>query len=490
MALTRTSRSRLFDRVVRVERRHRNRDFMGGSFADYETIIPRYHVRLWPDTHRRRQREETGEVLADPQAFRALGNPSHNGRTIMYGDRFVDDKNHQCYKVVSVWRPKGRAGWSLTNQFELRIIEDCPQAAAAVGSAIAGTAGADAGGAQQHFILRHFGQDQLAGWESLPYFDGFVYNLQTDDPADLLTLANAVASGKRWFRYYNVQSYPYSGTELGGLTPPLAAWFNWLRDNVQFLGTASHRRMRVATQVALFPGSASPLGQQYELIPWGVCDPAERQAAVQQMADLANNPGSMPLPVQGVFLDQAWLKVEGFQVESNLFAESGHGDTQESGPPLTALSFGDTTTAFGDGGPWTTHTTAMMDLYAAMATALPAGQYAIKNGEHREQNGQRIPKPWYFENAWDSNVDGGTQPDRWAFAKAEFATDQRNVLSILCSAAPNATIGVPEAIDHWEQVGGWLAFTHQGDPGDPGDINAEIAYAEAAARLAQLGWPR
>ena len=178
MALTRTSRSRLFDRVVRVERRHRNKEFMGGSYAEFETIIPRYHVRLFPDTHRRRQREEAGEILADPQAFRALGNPSHNGRTIMYGDRFIDDKNHQCYAVVGVWRPKGKAGWSLTNQYELRIIEDCPQALAALvgsdGVATAAGAGAGAGGGagdgavQAHFIMRHFGQNEILLWEQLP----------------------------------------------------------------------------------------------------------------------------------------------------------------------------------------------------------------------------------------------------------------------------------------------------------------------------------
>ena len=77
----------------------------------------------------------------------------------------------------------------------------------------------------------------------------------------LAALADAVAAGKRWWRYYNIQVYPYSATELGGTLPPLTVWFNWLRDNIQFLATASHRRMRVGSQVALFPNSDSPLGQ-------------------------------------------------------------------------------------------------------------------------------------------------------------------------------------------------------------------------------------
>ena len=220
----------------------------------------------------------------------------------------------------------------------------------------------------------------------------------------------------------------------------------------------------------------------------------ERQAAVAQMIALSQAPGGLlNVPASGVFMDQSWLRTESFQVDNNLLAVSGHGDTQENGLPvppvgaLTALDYADTQTAFGDGGTWGTTTTAMMALYQEIATGLAAvNGYAIKNGEHRVQNGQTIPKPWYFENAWNSNVDGINQPARWAFAKAEFATDPRNVLSILCSAAANETIGVPEALDHWQQVGGWIAFTNQGVPGE---ANQELAYADAAARLAQIGWP-
>ena len=279
--------------------------------------------------------------------------------------------------------------------------------------------------------MRQFGHNEIFGWESLPYFDGFIYDLQYDDPVHIAVLAAMVASGKRWWRYYNIQSYPFSGTEFGGLTPPLATWFNWIRDNIQFLG----RPRAIAgcesePEVALFPGFASPLGQQHELIPWGVVTTLERQAAVDQMVALANAPGGVAIPCQGVFWDQAWLIVETFQVETDPLARSGQGDMKESGLPvppldaLTALSFGDAETNFGDGGPWTTQTTAMTALYSEVEAALsPTGKYAIKNGEHREQNGVEIPKPWYFENAWNSPIDGIDQPTRWANAKAGFATD-------------------------------------------------------------------
>jgi hypothetical protein len=464
---------------------------MGGTYAEYQTIIQKYKVRLQPDTHRRRERQETGEILSDPRAWRAYANPTLNGKTVMIGDRFYDEKNNQCYDVVAVQKPRGKLAHSAFIQYDLRIIEDCPGEAVGypvVPIATVSPPGSAANPIQQHFIMRHFGYNEIFDWEALPYFDGFTYDLQYDDPLHLAELAAIVAAGKSYFRYYNIQQYPYSATEFGGLAPPLATWFNWIRDNLQFLSTASHRRMRVATQVALFPGSDSPMGQERELIPWGVVSTVERQAAVAQMIALANSPGGIGLPCRGVFLDQAWLTVESFQVDSDLFAESGHGDTQESGPPLTALSYGDAETAFGDGGPWTTHQASMMALYEEFATGLESiSEYAIKNGEHREQNGQTIPKPWYFENAWNSNLDGPDQPTRWANAKAEFATDQRNVLSIICTAAENDTVGVPEALDHWAQVGGWIAFTTQAPAGVP---NAELAYSEAAARLATIGWPR
>jgi hypothetical protein len=492
--VTRTSSTSIYDRVIRVGRRLRNRDHVGGTYATYDTIIERYHVRLFPDTHRRRERQEVGEILSEPQAFRAYADPTHNGKSIMIGDRFFDDKNRQCYDVVGAWRPRGQSSYSQMLHFELRIVEDCPELRAApqypeVVVVDGGSGGAD-GPTQTHFIMRHFGHSEIDGWESLPYFDGMVYNLQTDDLPRIATLADAIASGKQWWRYYNIQSYPFNGTEFGGLTPPLATWFNWLRDNIQFLGTASHRRMRVGNLVSLSPGFASPLGQQHEVIPWGVVSTAERQAAVDQMVALANAPGGVALPVSGIFLDQSWLIVETFQISTNPLSQSGHGDTKESSPGLFNLNFAGAEAAFGDGGPWTTHTAAMIALYDEAAAALsPTGKYALKNGEHGAQNGATIPKPWYFENAWNNNVDGPNQPERWANAKAGFATDPRNVLSILCSAAPNETVGVPEALDHWEATGGWIAFTSQDDPGQPGAINAEAAYAQAAQRLALMGFP-
>lgn len=345
------------------------------------------------------------------------------------------------------------------------------------------------GGSQQHFILRHFGGDEIQDWASYPHYDGLVYNLLYDDPVLIAHLQDAVAAGKRYFRYYNVQSYPFSATSFGGTSPPEATWFNYLRNNLQFFIGASHRRMRSGNLVSIFPGFAAPSGEQHEMIPWGVITAGERAAAVEQMVSLANSPGGVDIPCSGLFLDQAWLIVESFQIDVDAGAQSGHGDTQESSPGFFNLQYAAAEAAFGDGGPWTTHTTAMMALYANVEAVLsPMGQYAILNGEHREQNGETMPFPWYLENAWNSPIDGATQAERWAAAKEFHAEDPRNVISVLVTEADNSTTGVPEALDHWEATGGWIAFSQNIDSA-AAIANLELAYAAAAARLASMGFP-
>jgi len=493
VTFTRTSKSLLPDRVVRVDRRLRIDDGMGGTYPKHQTIIQRYHVRLWPEQHQRRERVELGEQEAI-QDYRAVADPTRNGKTVMIGDRFFDQKNNECYDVVAVKRPRPGLAYSALIHYELRLVKDgCPDAAAGYGAATAGAG--EAGGAataggptQTHFIMRHFGGDEILGWQALPYFDGVIFNLQYDDPAQIAELEALVAAGRRWWRYYTVLDYPFSATAFGGTTPPLATWFNYLRDNIQFLGSTSHRRFRVANTVGLFEGTpaGSPL-QQRELIPHGLFTAGERAAMVAQMVALADAPGGISIPASGVFFDQAWLNLETFQVESNLLAESGHGNLKETPPRLTALDYAGTEAAFGDGGTWNTHRAALMALYSEIATALGQGRYAIKNGEHRTQSGDTIPKPWIFENAWNNLRDGNTQPERWANAKAGFATDARNILSIRCETQANAMIGVPEALAHWQETGGWISFTD--DDSVQGIANRETAYLEAAAVLAAMGIP-
>jgi len=492
VTFTRTSKSLLPDRVVRVDRRLRIDDGMGGTYPKHQTIIQRYHVRLWPEQHQRRERVELGEQEAI-QDYRAVADPTRNGKTVMIGDRFFDQKNNECYDVVAVKRPRPGLAYSALIHYELRLVKDgCPDAAAGYGAATAGGTGNAVAGAagrptQTHFIMRHFSGDEILTWAAHPYFDGAIFNLQYDDAAQLAALQAMAAAGRRWWRYYTILDYPFSGTEFGGLVAPLATWFNWFRDNIQFLGSTSHRRFRVANTVALFEGTPAGDGQQRELIAWPVITAGERAAIVAQMVALADAPGGISIPAAGVFWDQSWLNLESFFVESNLLAESGHGNLKETPPRLTALDYAGTEAAFGDGGTWNTHRAALMALYSEIATALGPTRYAIKNGDHRTISGDTIPKPWLFENAWNNNIDGATQPIRWANAKAGFATDARNILSIRCETQANAMIGVPEALAHWQETGGWISFTD--DDSVQGIANRETAYLEAAAVLAAMGIP-
>lgn len=482
-SFTRTSRSRLPDRAVRVDRRLRVDDGAFGTYQSWTTIVQRYAVRLWPDQMPRRDRTELGETVADSVqlAFKALGDPSRNGRRIRVGDRFVDLTNNRCYDVVAVPHNRGRSPYSAMIQYELRQVnDDCHEVEVPYTNSDEPETPA---AAQSHFIMRHLASDEIFGWDELPYFDGVIYNLQYDDPLQLAELAALVAAGRRWWRYYAILDFPYSAALLGGQTPPLSTWFNYLRDTVQFAGSASHRRMRVGDTVSLFAIPAVS-GEQRELIPHGVLSSGERSALVSTMVSLALAPGGVLAPASGVFFDQAWLNVEDFQVEGNPAAESGHGDTKGGSPKLTALDYAGAEAAFGDGGAWTTHRAGLMALYQETAAALGNSRYVIKNGEHRSQGGDSVPYPWMFENAWNNNLDGGNQAARWAAAKAGHAEDSRNILSIVCDSSGD---GIQEALDHWEAVGGWLSFTN--DDTAEGIAAREQAYAQAAAILAALGWP-
>ena len=346
---------------------------------------------------------------------------------------------------------------------------------------------------QNLFIMRHMANNEIFGWDSLPYFDGVIYNLQYDDPAQLTELAAIVNSGRRWWRYYTILDYPLSGTLFGGKDtdpPPRATWFNWFRNNIQFTGLGTtHRRMRVGNTVTLFNAYLAPDGQRREMIPWGIITQAERQQIIAQMIALANAPGGLSIPASGVFLDQAWLDFPEFFIKDTLVDVSGHGNVKEGNPKLTSLNIAGTVAGFGSGGIWTTHRDALMEFYTEMTTAMTAaGMYALKNGEHRTISTDVIPKPWMLENAWNNNIDGGPDPGGvpWTTAKAHFIGDTRNLISLNLSSAVG-TEGVPEAIAHWQEHGGWISFISDGSAG--GNAKAEAAYVEVAAILAANGWP-
>lgn len=485
---TLTSRSHLPDRWVRVYRRLRINDGAYGTYQAFQTIIQRYKVRIYPDQHQLRERVPLGEQQRG-NAYKALANPSHNGKTIMIGDVFHDVKNNECYDVVAAPRPRAGLSYGAMIQYGLTIVKDgCPPTPTVPYETTPPSGAATAGAVQTLFIMRHFGGDEILGWEALPYFDGVVYNLQYDDPVQLAELAALVAAGRRWWRYYTILDYPFSGTAFGGLTPPLATWFNWLRDNIQFSGSTSNYRLRVADTVALFEGTPAGDGQQRELIAHGLISPGDRAAMISTMVALALAPAGVLAPAAGLFLDQSWLAVWDFQVEDNLLAESGHGNAKEGSPRLTALDYAGTEAAFGEAGNWTTHRAGLMALYNGLAAALGPTRYAIKNGEHRPAvDLSTVPLPWIYENAWNNNIDGANQPERWANAKAGFALDQRNILSIRCETQSNDVVGVPEALEHWQNVGGWISFTDDGSP--QGIANREAAYAQAAVVLAARGFP-
>lgn len=123
MPVGRTSKSLLFDRFVRVDRRGTNYDGVGGTFQTWTEIISRYWVRIFPDHHQERRKQELGEIALET-THGAVGNRSWNGATIMIGDRFIDEKNNETYDVVGVIRPMARLPYSHVYRYVLRIVKD------------------------------------------------------------------------------------------------------------------------------------------------------------------------------------------------------------------------------------------------------------------------------------------------------------------------------------------------------------------------------
>lgn len=131
MGVLQTSKSRLLSQTVRVDRRLRQHDGMGGTYQEWQTVIVRYFLRIYPDHSQERLREEPGELPTRPKAsHRAIANRSFNGKSVMIGDRFIDEAENQTYDIVEVVRSKARLAYGQTVQYRLRIVQDaCAEAA-------------------------------------------------------------------------------------------------------------------------------------------------------------------------------------------------------------------------------------------------------------------------------------------------------------------------------------------------------------------------
>ena len=123
MGIISTSRTRLLSRTVCVQRRLIRDDGTYGTYQDYQTVVPRYWVHIYPAQHQERRTREVGEAALD-STHRAIGQPYVNGRHIMIGDRFYDIKNNETYDIVGVDRFYHRSPNSSMHQFTLRIVKD------------------------------------------------------------------------------------------------------------------------------------------------------------------------------------------------------------------------------------------------------------------------------------------------------------------------------------------------------------------------------
>jgi len=332
--------------------------------------------------------------------------------------------------------------------------------------------------------MRHFSSEkEVFSWRSYPPFDGFVVNIQYDRANYIAEIARMVQAGKKYFRYYSSMDYPFSLTNFGGDSPPdEATFFNWIRDNVQFNGSASFKRLRVSGDVGLFAWYLAA-GERREMIPWKDVTGALMQSLAQKMVDLAGAPGGVTIPCSGIFLDQTWLAHESWMYATS--DASGHGDTKESQPGLNPLTFASAVTNFGTGDPaWIDHTTAIrnfiFELQARLAVLNPAA-IVLANGDRKTVNSTTIPKPWFVENAWNSyadhNTPGGDGP-RWAAAQVNWLSDSRNVLNVQAFSTPNGVVGFPEALTLWREHGGW--FSVISDASVYGTQNQEHAFYDAA----------
>jgi hypothetical protein len=129
MGVVQTSKSRLLTQPVRVDRRLRRHDGMGGTYQEWETVIQRYFCRIYPDHSQKRARAEEGETPST--THRAIANRSFNGKSVMIGDRFIDGANNYVYDVVQVVRGEAKLAYGQVVQYGLKLVLDaCGEGAA------------------------------------------------------------------------------------------------------------------------------------------------------------------------------------------------------------------------------------------------------------------------------------------------------------------------------------------------------------------------
>lgn len=106
----RTSSSRVFDRVVRVDRERLAHDGLGGDIVSYTVLMERYWIHLYPGQRKERDRTEPGRT--SDRVHEAIGPKPRELFEVKIGDRFVDEKANEFYLVRQVLPGRGESGYS------------------------------------------------------------------------------------------------------------------------------------------------------------------------------------------------------------------------------------------------------------------------------------------------------------------------------------------------------------------------------------------
>jgi hypothetical protein len=476
MGIITTNKTQLLDRTVCVQRRLVRNDGMGGTYQDWQTLVQRYWVRIYPEHHQERGIHELGEHAVD-STHRALGQPVINGHSLMTGDRFYDLKNNETYDILGLIRPRGRHPQSAMHQFVLRVVKDdgvvYGQCGVTEGSALVATTGGGTtgggtgGGALEGFILRHFeGADMAAirmGTFNYGDYQGFTFG---HSDIELSTVDMLRAQGKRFFRYFALLDFPFAAAGDD------EAWKSFLRTTVQIGWGARFVTGLTAGQFVHFClPNTSPCGglQEYrELIDWSQIDSGRRTAILDSM---------LPLTADGVMFDQVWLEPPDFFWCGDAAAPAGACGSCRSCVSLVVYSGGNRA----DYASRFPAAIASQKAFVEQAQVRLAAQggYAFSNGrpnitvETVGANSDKVPRPIYLEN---SASGGAIKPE----ALARWREDQRNVLSIDIPAAP-VNLAIITEFQQLKQLfaaeGRWVAAKGP----DNQDSNMVQANAELAA---------
>jgi hypothetical protein len=433
---------------VRVARRIRMSDGMGGASERYSTVIQNYWTRIWADHHLERERIEPGEAAKNPTHL-AVGARAVNGKSINLMDRFIDEENNEVYDVVGVRRPKDFSGYGLVSTYTLRIVKDaCELMAegslpAEMTGGTTGEGGAG-GGSETHLILRHFEVSDLENIRlgSVDYgsYDGFVYG-HSDQEQE--TVSSLIDTGKLHFFYVNIMEFPPDA-----FSDP---WFDFWRDEIRDgLGAGLENPSGDPAIFKHYPDCTIR-----RLVDWSKINAAARLTIANKLFSLA--------PRSGLFLDQAWLDST---PEYFFCTPSG------SGSPCPACPEGATyESILASKWPlWQASIFAFYELCDQMAAG--GNRWVIKNGEHRMVGSpaQKVPRPIFYEN---SAANGLEAPPRLQNSIAGWREHPRNVLSIIVPDEPSlATV-----LAAWDESGGWISFTGP----EASDPDAQAAYVAAGA---------